>query len=33
MFPNAPEDVLDLLYKMLVYDPKQRITVDEVSTL
>lgn len=32
MFPDAPDDVLDLLYKMLVYNPEKRITAEEVGT-
>ena len=31
MFPDAPDDVLDLLYKMLVYNPEKRITAEEVG--
>lgn len=31
VFPNVPDDVLDLLYRMLDYNPQTRITAQEVS--
>lgn len=32
VFPNVPDDVLDLLYRMLDYNPQTRITAEEVGT-
>ena len=29
VFPNANEDALDLLKKLLVFNPKKRLTIDE----
>lgn len=26
LLPNAPKDLIDLLYKLLAYDPAERIT-------
>ena len=31
VFPNVPDDILDLLYRMLDYNPQTRITAEEVS--
>ena len=31
VFAEFPPDVVDLLYKMLDYNPKTRITADEVN--
>ena len=30
LFPNAPDDVIDLLYRMLDYNPQPRISAEEV---
>ena len=30
LFPNAPDDVIDLLYRMLDYNPQTRISAEEV---
>lgn len=29
LLPNASKDCIDLLYKLLTYDPQKRITADE----
>lgn len=29
MIPEASEEFIDLVYKMLTYDPEQRITAEE----
>ena len=29
LYPNASPDALDLLYKLLTFDPKKRITLDQ----
>ena len=31
LFPNAPDDVIDLLYRMLDYNPQTRISAEEVG--
>lgn len=31
LFPNVQDDVLDLLYRMLDYNPKTRITAEQVG--
>lgn len=33
LFPNVQDDLLDLLYKMLDYNPKTRITAEQVWCL